>query len=115
MNTRNMDEISDYDKGYAQKIAEHLANNYDKGYWDFNMNYSFSLKDFRSLQEVYYNTVSDAKQRYQKELNDLMLRYLRLKKLRPEESRITFSKFREILHYKIIYRSKKAIRDYLYE
>ena len=111
----NVENVSEYDKGYAGEIAGHLADNYDKGHWDYNPDWKCDSNDYRSLEKIYYNTVSDTKRKYQKKLNSLMLKYLRLEKLKIGENRINFSKFVEILYYKTIYRSKKVIRNFLYE
>ncbi len=107
---------SNYDKVYCDKVAEHLAKNYDKGVWDApNLSgVGLSSEDYKNLERLYNLTVFDAKKKYQKILNTRVLKYFRLKRTEKGEERIQFSELKEILHYKMVTRPKKALREFLY-
>ena len=107
---------SDYDKNYSDKVAEHLAKNYDKGVWDHGNMVGMSQKDFRALEDRYNQTVFNSKKKYQKELNSELVSYLTFGLKKPSKGpKVTMERFKEIVHYKVVYRTKKAFRDFLYK
>lgn len=101
-------------KTYCDEVAKHLSTNYMYGVWGFYPTYSnMSKTDMLAMEKGYKYAVKHAVNIFEESLWFEVKHYLGLKKVKGK-TKPSWDRVKEILLYKTVGKTKRAIRKYLY-
>lgn len=106
--------MTDEQKEEATKIAGHLATHYLNAVWDTSGGIRVPSGESRKIGEKYKEVKRQVVAEYEKSLNDVVLKFLRLKK-RKKGQKITLSKVADIIKYKLITKPKRKLACYMWD
>jgi hypothetical protein len=110
-------DLTEADRAYCELVAKHLAANYTKGNFPCGgLNLPHMTKeDHKAMASGYKDAVKYAVNRFESGLWSEVRQYIGLSKPLRGAKKPTRERVFEILRYKMIGKTKNAIRRFLYE
>lgn len=108
--------VTDPDEAYCRIIAKYLNDNYiNTGVWNGGPNRPWlNRKDEKAMEEGYKEAVKFVVDRHEAALWLEVKQYFNLAKVNTKQRKPTWNRVKEILKYKTVGKTKRAVRKYLY-
>jgi len=106
--------MTDSEREEAEQIAAYLAKNYLNAVWDMHSGKSYTVRDIYNIQGKYDEVKLEMVEKYEKNLNDKVLKFFKLRKKKKKEN-ITFNNVVDILKYKLWEKPKRKFACYMWD
>ena len=110
----NTYNISDEDRAYCDKMAEHLAKNYMNGMWTHSLG-GFGVKDVGNLVEKYGECRRYVLDQFKKERTRRLRVFFKMEKRKNKSEKISWFEVKQSIVDILTFETRKKLRRFVLE